>query len=314
MIQELTTLYQKQEQTKKLLFNLKDEYLSVIYGGLVNGRSVGEIHTELFKATINYKTKNAFFNTDILESATLQLIRTEKQLLRKVESSNMPIADLVYLVLKNIKADRQIAKSINESLVEQESKAKENIISEMVAKNRNAETPIVFYLCSGHNDCALDHKPYQKRIYYDDRYRSVILDKYTQDKISDYIIKHNLKSMQEIMHRPVWLITRPHCRHYFIPIPTERVFKMGVNELLRRYKANRRVGNRKYLQTLKTSPERRLIGEIRNAELVIERYRERLHTHETLYKTFKSSLVRSAILKDKQLINKWNEYLEKLRG
>ena len=96
------------------------------------------------------------------------------------------------------------------------------------------ENSIVFYICSQHSDCAEDHIDYQGKIYYDNAYKSFNLDKETLDMIDTYISSNKLMSIQEVMEGPVYLTTRPNCRHYFAPIPLDEINKSKttiLNEL-----------------------------------------------------------------------------------
>ena len=87
------------------------------------------------------------------------------------------------------------------------------------------ENSIVFYICSQHSDCADDHIDYQGKIYYDNGYKAFNLDKETLENIENFISSNKLMSIQEVMDGPVYLTTRPNCRHYFAPIPLDEINK-----------------------------------------------------------------------------------------
>lgn len=93
---------------------------------------------------------------------------------------------------------------------------------------------IVFYLCSWHPNPADDHKDYQGRIYVDRFWRSKVKgrDYYAVDR---YIKNHNIMTIQEVMGEPVWLSTRPYCRHYFIALDTGTVLHNSRNKIVKEY-------------------------------------------------------------------------------
>lgn len=89
---------------------------------------------------------------------------------------------------------------------------------------------IIFFLCSTHGDPAKDHKAYQGKVYVDRFWRQKVSgsDYY---KVASYIKNHNIKTVQYIMGAPVWLTTRPYCKHYFIPLQTSAVLTSSANKL-----------------------------------------------------------------------------------
>jgi len=287
---------------------LRDNYLTIIYKGFIDKKSAKEIHKELYDLTINKKVVDKTMLSNAIKI-------TNK--VAKNKPANLQgdlLADAIFLLFADMKADKYLTQNIYQKLNKEEGKAKEEALSQELVNNRKLTDPKIFYLASSHNDCASDHKDYQGKMYIDENWRSVIKDKEQERQISAYIRQHNIKGYNWVIGRPVWLITRPNCRHYFTALPTEKVLNNSVETLTRNYKTHRAYGDRQYLQTISQDKKRKLIGEERNAELMIEKYKERLNTHTELYKTFKSSLVRASINKDKLLIKKWSDYLAKLRG
>lgn len=88
----------------------------------------------------------------------------------------------------------------------------------------------VFYMTSIHSNPAKDHKDWQGKIFVDRYWRS-ILDKETEKKVAAYIKNHNTLTVQEITKAPVYMITRPYCKHFFIRLDTEEVLGASVNKI-----------------------------------------------------------------------------------
>ena len=104
-----------------------------------------------------------------------------------------------------------------------------------IAKNMvkdGLENGVVFYICSYHGDCAPDHVDYQGKIYYDKNWKSNIQDVDLRQEIQEYIDKHSLMSIQKVMKKPVYLTSRPNCRHYFQYISIDEVLAINNEDEL----------------------------------------------------------------------------------
>jgi hypothetical protein len=97
----------------------------------------------------------------------------------------------------------------------------------------------IFFICSQHEKPAKDHADYQGKIYVDEKWRSIIVNKEVQMQVEKYINAHNVKSLQWVTNRPVWFITRPNCRHYFKVMDTEEVLKTSRTKLLDKYESSK---------------------------------------------------------------------------
>lgn len=108
------------------------------------------------------------------------------------------------------------------------------------------EAGVVFYITSFYGDCAKDHADYQGKIYYDANWKENA-PKDRIDEIQNYIDSKGLKSVQEIMDAPVYLTTRPNCRHYFTAIDIEAVLGAKTNSDVSKLRAERNLNfNGKY--------------------------------------------------------------------
>lgn len=312
---------------KKNFSTLRDDYLVEIYKGLIHKKTVNQIHKELYNKTINRENKD----TKAYEIAVKSTNRLKKMLpngsdaikiakqkhpqyANSIKTEGDAIAILLIALMSHIKLDENITKAFNNHRYEWENRAKSEAIVEDIEHNRGLDTPKVFYLCSQHNDCAKDHLNLQGRIYIDNQWGRYVGEAIKPD-IRDYIASHNVITIQEATSKPYWLITRPHCRHYFKAIDTKQVLNKSVKRLIQKYNMKRKIGDRQYLQTMESgvgSLQRKLLGEYRNAQLMVDKYKERLDTHQRLYATYPSEILKNAINKDKMLINKWRKYMNEL--
>ena len=106
---------------------------------------------------------------------------------------------------------------------------KQNLVQEMRVNRAQGS---VFYMCSIHSNPAEDHKDWQGRIYVDRYWKSILADdEETQKKVAAYIRNHDTLTVQEICGEPVYLITRPYCKHFFIGLDTDEVLNNGVKKI-----------------------------------------------------------------------------------
>lgn len=108
------------------------------------------------------------------------------------------------------------------------------------------EAGVVFYITSFYGDCAKDHADYQGKIYYDANWKENA-PKDRIDEIQNYIDSKNLRSVQEVMDAPVYLTTRPNCRHYFTAIDIDAVLGAKTNSDISKLRSERNLNfNGKY--------------------------------------------------------------------
>ena len=98
---------------------------------------------------------------------------------------------------------------------------KMNKVRDQLRTGRVASDPGIFFLCSWHQKPAEDHKELQGTVFIDKFWRKTLRERGWQDwipQVERYIKDHRVLSIQESMQEPYFLITRPHCRHYFVPV------------------------------------------------------------------------------------------------
>lgn len=96
----------------------------------------------------------------------------------------------------------------------------------------------IFYVCSKHNKPATDHAEFQGKIYVDRFWREKI-SAHMYRAVEAYIRNHQVITVQKIMGAPVYLTTRPYCKHYFIPVDTGTVLHSSVNRVVEQYAIHR---------------------------------------------------------------------------
>lgn len=192
-----------------------------------------------------------------------------------------------------------------------EATMKELTLEDSFRINRRKPEPEVFYLCSWHGDCAEDHLPYQGNLYVDRQWKTWVTDRETRKEINIYIAKYKVRAMQKIMHRPVWLITRPNCRHYFDSITTKEVLSgKPWGEMLEERGMRHEIGLRG-MQNIFHRTDKGWYTED-NVRSIVRAYEERLEAHVKMYEADPTNdLIKRAIMKDKALIRKWRDYLSR---
>lgn len=179
------------------------------------------------------------------------------------------IALSLVLFFSKFKYDYKATTIINKHVRDQDDRNKKKILREM---QKNKDKP--FYMASWHSDSAKDHEEYQGKLYY---------DKNATGEDLKYALEHNLQTLQWVTGEPVWFVTRPYCRHYFVQYSLKQV-KKGVKP------KTTKIGRRD-LQT--------------PANASLEFYLDRLDELERLYKIFPIPRLKRQIDKTKMLIKKW---------
>ena len=116
----------------------------------------------------------------------------------------------------------------------------------------------IFYLCSYHTHCAEGHKDYQGKMYVSENWEERVSDDSLKEKISAYIRNHSCMTIEDVVGDPVYMVTRPNCRHTFRRLDTDEVLHGSCKKLLKEYGMIREDVNsydvreyRKYFERLK---------------------------------------------------------------
>lgn len=293
---------------KTQLSQLKNKYLVTIYDGLSKEKSVKNIHKQLLEDTLNSKVKNA----EMLKLAN-HYTRSIKKLLTK-NTVNLVYNGLLSVAVFDLLKKKDLEKKMSHQIVKQadkiEGEEKDKVVKDNLEKNRHLENPKIFYLSSWHKDSASDHAPFQGKIYVDVKWQNFIKDKELKEQIAKYISSNDVKTLQWVLGAPVWFMTRPNCRHYFKELSVEEVLNNSADSLLKTFNMRTAVGDRQYLQTLKIAKSKNKQEEIRNAELLLKSYKERLSLHTEMWKANPNDVLKAAIKKDLALVRKWQIFIK----
>ena len=106
-----------------------------------------------------------------------------------------------------------------------------------VGSDQSGRLPMIFYACSSHSKPAKDHADYQGKIYVDRYWRKYctgMMPEWLIAAVEDFIQKNEIISIQKIMGPPVWLCTRPYCKHKLYPVNTLTVLTEQPKEYIRK--------------------------------------------------------------------------------
>ena len=94
----------------------------------------------------------------------------------------------------------------------------------------------VFYLCSSHRNPAKDHADWEGKVYITEDWQSKVSSE-EATKIVAYIRNHNTRTVEWVTGEPVYLVTRPNCKHYLIPVTVTEVLNNSTRKLLKEHDA-----------------------------------------------------------------------------
>ncbi len=159
--------------------------------------------------------------SDINRNEKYKLYRTCLDLYRKMKHSDDLQKDLErdYNYVEVVRSARRVMRN-------RDIRKKQKSLKQALSSTDN-----VFFVCSKHSKPAEDHKDYQGKIYVD-RFWRTKLDLTMQKKVEAYIKNHKVLTVQYIIGEPVFMTTRPYCKHYFIPVPTSTVLSSSYRKVV----------------------------------------------------------------------------------
>lgn len=191
-------------------------------------------------------------------------------------------AKMAFLLVKKNKPYEKVRIEYGKKLNEIDYRGKEMLIDDALKSG-------LFFLVSKHDDCAKDHEDYQGKIYVNENWRSMTKD----PRVAMYISTNRIRTFQWVTGKPVYMITRPYCRHYFREVSASEVLSNSVNALLNKHHMHEKEGERGVSQTLPS----------RMAEL----YLDRLDYLSEMYKVSPCEELQNYINKTVFLIHKWRK-------
>lgn len=160
-----------------------------------------------------------------------------------------------------------------------------NEISNNQVKN-GAKVGQIFYFCDAFADCAKDHQDYQGKIYYNE-------DTKLTPEARKYINSHNIKGMKWAMGAPVYLTTRPNCRHTFHAV--------NDNDILN----NNKDHEDRYVYGKNKTNNYKATEEQRKNERLIRKYRLIRDDYKAQYKATKDKYFKNKANYYDNLVRKW---------
>lgn len=188
------------------------------------------------------------------------------------------MADMIVALF--LRQSNDLAKKIiNHDTQERAERDKSRTMDDFVSENR--ENGKWFYLASSHDDCAKDHKDWQGKLYVDEK---------APPEVIEYAKARALYTLQWVMDRPVWFVTRPNCRHYFVAMGIREAKRSTIGKLKKRHKTHTREGDREF-----QTPRHAMVQE----------YEDRLRMLRALYRERPTEKLKAEILKAELLVKKW---------
>ena len=286
--------------------------VDIMYNGLVQGEQKRQILIKIKKQVYRaaktyglnrseakhlwihaYETYNQMYRESFGELRALK-----KRLKRGETDENAEkVAVTVYKVAeKALIVDKLMQKATNRVINNMERRDKFDTLRESLSKIEGY-TP--FYLCSWHSDSAPDHKGHQGKMYYDADYRNKLKkDPELLEQVRVYIRNRGLKKLQWVLNEPVYMTTRPNCRHFFTPLPCPEVLSSGIPALLKRH------GLRFYAPEVVEEESQSLKERAKKASRA---YVSRYQIHKVMWKVMPNEELALDMKRDRKLIKKWNK-------
>ena len=287
------------------LMRYRNDLIAKAYGAIGRGESLLRTARELRRVKVAEDWKE--YARGIYLSAVAFARRAKRAVRRKKGDVYLP---LLLFAKKDNTAAKISRKAIYPQMRKFEEKAKEKEIEKWLKDAKSAKgmgAPGTFFLLSWHGDSAEDHAPYQGRVYCAEGWEKAIPDPEARAKVALFIARNAVRSFQWVVGSPVYMATRPYCRHYFQPISAEEALESGPAELLRKYGMASAVGKRGAFQTLNYSLGNKHSRS--NVESIIRQYEDRLDLHLKMEREHPTPELARMVAKDRLLLEKWRSYL-----
>ncbi|HOH95159.1 MAG TPA: hypothetical protein PK612_03270, partial [Bacilli bacterium] len=293
MERELQTIQLRKKSLTNRLMSVKNKAILTIYDSIVNERK--DLHARLKKTTAN----DRFLFTPTVMAAKQTINEVKRLKLAQPQQDRERgewLAILAFQAINKRQLSKKISKKVYEYTREYEGEQKEDLLLKTAEINRSeqADDPKIFYICSRHNDCAVDHKDYQGKVYIDANWREVVKDDKEILKIEQYIRNFGVDTYQWVIFEPVWLVVRPNCRHYFKDLRVSEVLGNKVENILKQNRMIHAKGRRSMRQTIRHDMTRKTYT-INEVEALLSKYRERLSLHEQMAAIKHTHILQKAI-------------------
>lgn len=322
----------RKEALKKAIRKCSDQMLAEAYGGICEGDKLRDIHKRIVGIAKSWVKRGYEIPKKAVAHAS-SLAKEGKRRCAGLSPADFPL--VAFNLIARDKAFQESQRIVNEQARKKEGEWKEQILRESVIAARPENAPKneekgflnaddaekkgeskaryqsrarMFYVVSRHGDCAEDHLDYQGRVYYEKNFRRYVTDPDLRAQVETYIQMHGLLSWQYITLRPVWLVSRPNCRHYFAQLSISRVLKEdNPNDLCQKLGMSHAKG-KKSMQPVWHEIDRGWYTRS-NVEGIIAKYKERYAYHKELYRKKPSPEIAALLRKDEYMIAKWEGFL-----
>lgn len=302
------------EQLKQELLVVESNILGIITNGIVHSTPkrivLKNIQKEIIHAVqklglnrleANHLYQDALRKYNVISKKTFAELKRidkkfgkeedyEKNLERRIESVYKFVRKFVIIPNETTKVANGVANEV-EHRVKREEIYGENGFLKQNREEINDYSP--FFLCSSHIDPAEDHKDWEGKMYFDEDWKKYVREKPIRKKISAYIHNRKLRSVQWVCGEPVYMITRPNCRHYFTKIGIEEALGDSPKNLVKKHKLYNTVQE-----------------EVVEEKVILKRYEKRLFIEKQLLRVAKNDALIDDIKKDTKLVEKWQKICE----
>lgn len=276
--QQLTKIYQQKQKNNQIYSEIRVRLIAAMYTSLLD------------KYSFERRIKRII--GDHPDKPTLKMVEMIRKQYKRLRSQAIIGSLLIAAAIEHSHILEDSHTIAYETQRREIGETKEAFIMSDIQANRLNDK--WFYLCSSHADSAEDHKPWQGKVYFDENC--------TDPKCKALANEYHMKSYQWIIGKPVWMVTRPNCRHYFKSLTYNEVAGNSYEDLIKKHNMHREIGDRSIMQTLKGGD---------NVEVVIKSYEERLRMHLAMNRVRPNQFLQRAIDKDRILLKKWYSKIKK---
>lgn len=222
---------------KSVLYGYEIRATAIIGNSLVHSvpkqKTLKLIQKELSKVS-KYANLDRNETHDLWLDSYSRYVRVSKKVyssLRKAEKANLEYDDYLKLRKNTVYADlrtefKGLEHEKNSVADQYEYRAKHDQVVELLQGSG------IFYLCSSHKNPAKDHAEWEGKVYIAEDWANRVSPDQAE-KISAYVQNHQIRTVEWVTGAPVWLVMRPNCKHYLIPVTVEEVLGNSVRKLLK---------------------------------------------------------------------------------
>lgn len=295
-------IIKSKRESRGKLDELSDKASVFLYAALLRGDTLQSIKKSLF----GMADETGMPRLKPIKAALGQIATTAW---RKSQTPGAEPSEAAFRAVGTEVAWLPLDRTENEWLREEEARQKDIVLGKALEEPKEVPESVgklkAFCLCSRHDDCAKDHEPYQGKLY---------VKKWAlrYPEIKGFCQSNGIKTVEWAIGKPVWMTTRPNCRHFFAEITFAEASEKSVRWMLKEHRMDRAVGTRSTQQNVRHQTQKQWYTE-ENILRTIKQYKDRLKRHLKMKEVATNENLENAIAKDRFMIRKWEQYLAKLR-